>query len=212
MKKRLLLALVLVIAFTFIAQDSFAQGDEGFVNRMMKKFKKEEAPPPKARPALKAVVKPAAKPAIAAPAGKLTKQDLIARIAALLSNRPDILSLLTDVEMVQNEEGGTTFAIIAEDGSALKIEDMDLAALKNLLSRINAEINRINQERLAIQQQQISQQAQRISQQAQSIPQPPPAIPQIPRVHTPPPAPPRTPAGPPAGVPRGGAPAGPPRR
>jgi hypothetical protein len=231
--KKVLLILILCGIIPVLSMPAYAEKQKGFFIRLWERvsarFPKEEKPPaqkemipgreaemPKEeKRAVPAVpVKPAEEDKEEIPERKapperkvvIPKERMLEVIERRLKVFPRIVDIIPYLSREEATEGGEIeYRYVLDDGTRVKLEDLDKETLYNLYVRINNEATRLHTERILRQIQQ-QEQLMRTLKGAPRPPRqpvaPPPAPPEPPRVYTPP----RTPAQPPS------APAGPERR
>jgi len=203
----------------FLVSGILAQtDDDGFVKRMIGKFKDEEAkveesgavmpmPMPKAAPA--PVPEPEDLVDVGEAGGRtiadFTDKEIADRIKSVLERRFEIINFIGELKSVTDENGVSYLVYLdPEDGTTTKLSELPRQLLIRVLNRVNGEMNRLNNEAIMRQVQQIQQQAQMVNrisqQQAPKVYQPPPQPPrppqpppQPPKIYTPPQPPPRPP-------------------
>ncbi len=120
-----------------------------------------------------------------------TKEELVTRLAGLLTYNMEVLSYIPELKSQEDEKGDIFFTYVTEHGVTKKLNELDKDILVKLLGRVNGEVNRLNTERIMRQLEQVRQ--------AQQVPKTPPQPPQPPRIVVPPeaPTPPQPPPQPP---------------
>ncbi|MDB4349479.1 hypothetical protein OAA99_00835 [Omnitrophica bacterium] len=187
MRKSFLIAILLIMVSVFVACESFAQEEyEGFLKRMMKRFKKEEkTTAPKREP-----VRPA-KPAVEAVPKKavteLTKDELIKDITERLNDNTEILDLVPSLKADKEKDGTPFYTYEVEKGIKTRLEELNISKLGNIYNKVMAEWNRLNAER-AMEALEQTRAPQRIAAPPTMPPKAPtlPKLPQAPDAYTPP--------------------------
>lgn len=149
------ISLTVLVALLLVRSGSlFAQSEETFMQKMMRRFRREEASAPKKEERITPKKRLRTKEIIeeekreAKLVEEMTEQELAKRITDKLNNWEEAMDFVSGLSREYDQEGNIYYTYLTKSGITKRLEELDKITLRNLHNRVRSVIVRFQTERV----------------------------------------------------------------